>query len=202
LNINTIIFDLGGVLVDWNQRYFYRDVFKTEEEMEWFLENVCTTEWNEDHDAGKSFAENIAERKALFPQYAEQIEAFWTGWPIMLKGQIDSTVQLFDTLKKLNRHKFYALTNWSAETFPVALQRFEFLQWFDGIVVSGTEKTRKPFPDIYELLLKRYSVNRSEAIFIDDNIKNIEAANALGIYSIHFQSTAQLEAELRNLKVL
>ena len=202
MNVNTIIFDLGAVLIDWNQRYLYRKIFKSEEEMEWFLANVCTSEWNEEQDAGRSFEEAVKIQTQLFPQFAKEIDAFWKRWPEMMAGPIEGTVKIFEELKKSNRYKFYALTNWSAETFPIALERFEFFKWFDGIVVSGDEKTRKPFPEFYHRLLSRYKVNPTEALFIDDNIKNIEAANRLGIHSIHFLSSDQLQAELKSRNLL
>jgi 2-haloacid dehalogenase len=198
-NINTIIFDLGAVLIDWNQRHLYRKIFKTEEEMEWFLANVCTSDWNEEQDAGRPFAEAVKIQTALFPKYSAEIEAFWKRWPEMMSGQIDGTVQIFDALKKQNRFKFYALTNWSAETFPIALKRFEFFKWFDGLVVSGEEMTRKPFPEFYQRLFDRYSVNPTEAIFIDDSLRNIEAGKKLGLNCIHFQSSEQLKADLSKL---
>jgi 2-haloacid dehalogenase len=202
MKINTIIFDLGAVLVDWNQRYLYRKIFKTEEEMEWFLANVCTPEWNEEQDAGRPFEEAVKIQTQLFPKYEKEIEAFWKRWPEMMVGQMDGTVKIFAELKSTNRYKFYALTNWSAETFPIALERFEFFKWFDGMVVSGEEKTRKPFPEFYHRLLNRHQVNPAESLFIDDNIKNIEAARLLGINSIHFLSSDQLRSELQGLKIL
>jgi 2-haloacid dehalogenase len=200
-SINTIIFDLGAVLIDWNQRHLYRKIFKTEEEMEWFLANVCTSEWNEEQDAGRPFEEAVKIQTALFPEFAVEIETFWKRWPEMMAGPIEGTVNIFDALKSQKQHKFYALTNWSAETFPFALQRFEFFNWFDGIVVSGEEKTRKPFPEFYQILFDRYQVNPAEALFIDDSLRNIEAGQKLGLTTIHFQSSEQLREELvkRNL---
>jgi 2-haloacid dehalogenase len=202
MTINTVIFDLGAVLIDWNQRYLYRKIFNTEEEMEWFLAHVCTSEWNEEQDGGRPFAEAVKIQTQLFPQFEKEIEAFWKRWPEMLAGQIDGTVKLFEKLKQSDHLKFYALTNWSAETFPIALERFEFFKWFDGIVVSGEEKTRKPFPEFYHRLLDRYQVNPAEALFIDDNIKNVEAAKMLGINSIHFISSTQLETNLKAINLL
>jgi 2-haloacid dehalogenase len=200
-SFNTIIFDLGAVLIDWNQHHLYRKIFKTEEEMEWFLANVCTGEWNEEQDAGRPFEEAVKIQTALFPQFAAEIESFWKRWPEMMAGPIDGTVKIFDALKAKNQYKFYALTNWSAETFPIALNRFEFFKWFDGIVVSGEEKTRKPFPEFYQILFDRYQVNPAEALFIDDSLRNIEAGQKLGLNTVHFQSSEQLKDELlkRNL---
>lgn len=200
--INTIIFDLGAVLIDWNQRHLYRKIFKTEEEIEWFLANVCTSEWNEEQDAGRPFEEAVKIQTKLFPQFEKEIEAFWKRWPEMMSGPIDGTVKIFEDLRSQKKYKFYALTNWSAETFPIALERFEFFKWFDGIVVSGDEKTRKPFPEFYHRLLNRYQVNPTEALFIDDNIRNVEAAKELGIHAIHFLSSDQLRAELQSRNML
>jgi 2-haloacid dehalogenase len=170
--------------------------------MEWFLAHVCTNEWNEEQDAGRSFEEAVRIQTELFPQFSSEIEAFWKRWPEMMAGPIDATVKIFEALKSQEKYKFYALTNWSAETFPIALNRFDFFKWFDGMVVSGEEKTRKPFPEFYHRLLNRYHVNPAEALFIDDNIKNIEAAKALGINSIHFTSSDQLASELKRIQIL
>jgi 2-haloacid dehalogenase len=202
MTINTFIFDLGAVLIDWNQRHLYRKIFKTEEEMEWFLANVCTSEWNEEQDAGRPFAEAVKIQQKLFPKFEKEIEAFWKRWPEMMAGPIEGTVKIFEELKKSNRYKFYALTNWSAETFPVALERFEFFKWFDGLVVSGEEKTRKPFPEFYNRLLNRYDVNPAEALFIDDSLRNIEAGKQLGLNTIHFLSSNQLKEDLKKIKLL
>jgi 2-haloacid dehalogenase len=202
LKINTIIFDLGAVLIDWNQRHLYRKIFKTEADMEWFLANVCTGEWNEEQDAGRSFEEAVKIQTTLFPQFSAEIEAFWKRWPEMMAGPIEGTVKIFDSLKAQKKYKFYALTNWSAETFPIALGRFEFFTWFDGIVVSGEEKTRKPFPEFYQILFDRYQVNPAEALFIDDSLRNIEAGQKLGLNTIHFQSSDQLKEELVKRKLL
>ena len=120
----------------------------------------------------------------------------------MLGGPIHETVNILRSLKEANKYKLYALTNWSAETFPVALQRYDFLQWFDGIVMSGEEKTRKPFPEIYQVLLNRFDVNSSEVIFIDDSLRNIEGAKAVGIDGIHFQSPEQLLNELKHQGII
>lgn len=202
MNINTIIFDLGAVLIDWNQRHLYKKIFKTDDEMEWFLANVCTGEWNEEQDAGRPFEEAVRIQTQLFPKYASEIEAFWKRWPEMMAGQIDGTVRIFESLKMKNQYKFYALTNWSAETFPFALERFEFFKWFDGIVVSGEEKTRKPFPEFYHRLLNRYNINPAKSLFIDDSLRNVDAAQKLGINAIQFHHPDQLKSELESLKLL
>ncbi|WPU94184.1 HAD family phosphatase [Mucilaginibacter sabulilitoris] len=200
--INTIIFDLGAVLIDWNPHYMYRTIFSDEQEMQNFLATVCTSDWNEEQDAGRSLQEGTKLLVAQFPEHEANIRAFYGRWEEMLGEPFHGTVELFRRLKASGKYKIYALTNWSAETFPVAVKRYEFLNWFDGIVVSGTEKMRKPTPEFYQILLDRYEVNPQEALFIDDNYRNIVAAEKVGIKSIHFTSSEQLEKELGKLELL
>lgn len=198
----TIIFDLGGVLIDWNPKYLYRKIFTDEKEMEDFLENICTPDWNEEQDAGRSLQEATEMLVERHPDHKENITAYYSRWSEMLGGSIQDTVEIFRELKSAKKYELYALTNWSAETFPIALGEYEFLSWFDGIVVSGTEKIRKPFPEFYKILLDRYEVKADEAIFIDDNKRNIDAAKKVGIDSIHYINPTQLKDELMNRKVL
>ncbi|HAS19287.1 MAG TPA: HAD family hydrolase [Flavobacteriaceae bacterium] len=200
--IKNIIFDLGGVLVDWNPEYVYLDVFKGDrKKMKWFFDEVCTFDWNENQDAGYPLAQATEDRIKLFPQYEEWIRVFYGRWEEMLGGPIEGTVKLLKALVANPDYRVLALTNWSAETFPVALKKFEFLHWFEGIVVSGTEKTRKPFADIYQITLDRYALNASDSLFIDDNLRNIEAAQALGIQTIHFKNPDQLQEALQLLQI-
>lgn len=197
--ITTIIFDLGGVLIDWNPRYLYRKIMDTEERMEHFLEHVATHDWNEQQDAGRPLAEATAELLAKHPDWETEIRAFYGRWEEMLGGPIWGTVELLESLKAPNRWKIYALTNWSAETFPVALERYDFLQLFEGILVSGTEKLKKPDRRIYELMLQRYDINPEEAVFIDDSLRNVKGASAVGLRTIHFKSPLQLREDLADL---
>jgi len=198
---NTIIFDLGGVLIDWNPDYVYRTIFQDEAEMRWFYQNICTSDWNEEQDAGRSLAEATELLVAQFPEHEASIQAYYGRWEEMLKGPIDATVEVLRTLKEKTDYKLYALTNWSAETFPVALQRYDFLHWFDGRVVSGEEKTRKPFKQIYELLLNRYNIDPRSAIYTDDNERNLHPARELGIHTIHFRSPEQFRKEMQELGI-
>ena len=200
--ITTIVFDLGGVLIDWNPEYLYRKIFQQEAEMLQFFENICTPDWNEEQDAGRSLREATEMLVERFPEHEENIRAYYGRWEEMLGGAIQGTVEIFRELKEMDRFKIYALTNWSAETFPIATKRFDFLGWFDGIVVSGEEKNRKPFPDFYHLLLNRYQVQAEESLFIDDNLRNIEAARAIGMQTIHFKSPTQLRNELLEKGIL
>lgn len=198
----SIIFDLGAVLVDWNPRYLYNKVFATPEETEHFLENICTSDWNEEQDAGRSLAEGTEQLVKQHPAFEAQIRAFYGRWKEMLGGDIPETVALLQQLKASGKYKLYALTNWSNETFPIALMEYDWLQWFDGIVVSGKEKLRKPYPDFYQLLLDRYEIDKDSTIFIDDNIRNVKAAEQMGIETIHFQTSTQLEKELQQRGIL
>jgi len=200
--IESIIFDLGGVLIDWNPDYVYRTIFNDETKMQEFYNEVCTSEWNEEQDAGRGLKEATEELVARFPADEKNIRDFYDRWEEMLKGEIEGTVKVLKKIKDKNSVKLYALTNWSAETFPVALKRFEFLQWFDGRLVSGEEKMRKPFIEIYELLLKRFNINPATAVYIDDNERNLKTPSELGMHAILFKSPSQLEEELKKLSIL
>jgi 2-haloacid dehalogenase len=201
--INTIIFDLGGVLIDWNPKYVFDEhYFESEEKRQYFFNKICTSDWNEEQDAGRSIVEATQILVEQFPDWEKPIRDYYGRWTDMLNGPIHDTVELFRQLKEKDKYKIYALTNWQASLFEIALVRFNFLHWFDGRVVSGEEKTRKPFPEFYQRLLDRYTVNPSYALFIDDNLRNVKAAEDLGIYSIHFQSPQQLEAQLRTKEIL
>ena len=200
--INTIIFDLGSVLVDWNPNYLYRKLIADEQEMQDFLTNITTPDWNEEQDAGRSLKEGTDLLVQRHPQHEAHIRAFYDRWDEMLGDPIQGTIDLFKQLKESGKYKIYALTNWSAETFPVALERYDFMRWFDGIVVSGAEKMRKPAPEFYQLLLDRYNVNPQEALFIDDNLRNILAAEKMGITCIHFTSPEKLKIELEKLHLI
>jgi 2-haloacid dehalogenase len=202
-SIDTVIFDLGGVLIDWNPSYVFDDnYFETPEQRRFFFENVCTSDWNENQDAGYPIANATAEKLAEFPEWEKPIRDFYGRWEEMLGDAIHETVNIFRELKQNPDLKFYALTNWSAETFPIALDRFEFLHWFDGRLVSGEEKTRKPFSDFYQILFEKFSINPAAAIFIDDNLRNVKAGEKHGMVSIHFKNADDLKKTLRELKLL
>jgi len=198
----NVIFDLGGVLIDWNPDYVFKDVFNNAEKLAWFYREICPMDWNENQDAGYPLAQATADRVALYPQYKEWIEMYYGRWEEMLGDAIQETVELLRLCVNNPNLKVIALTNWSAETFPVAFKKFDFLQWFEGIVVSGEEKTRKPFPEIYKISLSRYKLEANETVFVDDNLRNIKAAEALGIHGIHFKNPLQLSGELKKINIL
>ena len=196
------MFDLGGVCLDWNPRYLYRRLFPGDPDgMERFLAEVCTPEWNQRQDAGRPWAEAVAELVARYPAQADLIRAYRERWEETLSGAIDDSVAILGEVRAAG-HRLRGLTNWSSETFPLARARFPFFDWFHGIVVSGEEKLIKPDPRLYARLLERYRVDPTRAVFIDDSPKNVEAAVALGLHGIQFRSPPALRAELTALGVL
>lgn len=201
--IKTIIFDLGGVLVDWNPRYvFDENYFESEEKRKYFFGHICTSDWNEQQDEGRSIVDATQSLIHQYPGWEPAIRDYYGRWTDMLRAPIHDTVEILKQLKESGRYKLYALTNWHAGLFDIALVRYNFLQWFDGRVVSGAERTRKPFPEFYQRLLHRYQVDPADAVFIDDNPRNVEAAEELGIKGIHFQSSVQLRKELIHIGIL
>jgi 2-haloacid dehalogenase len=200
--IDTLVFDLGGVLIDWNPDYLYNKIIPDEKERKWFLSTICTPDWNEEQDAGRSLREATEHLVARYPSHEAAIRAYYDRWTEMLGGPIHETVEIFRELKSRGQLKLYALTNWSAETFPVALEMYEFLHWFDGRLVSGEEKMRKPFPEIYRLLIERFGIEPEKAIYVDDNIRNILPARELGFIGIHFRTPGLFREELKGLGLL
>lgn len=196
--VDTVVFDLGGVLVDWNPRYLYRTLFDDEAAMERFLAEVCTPFWNEAQDAGRPWQEAVATLSAQHPDHADLIDAYRTRWLETLRGPIQPTVDLLAALRA-GGVRLYALTNWSQETFPLARQRFDFLGWFEGIVVSGEEKLIKPDPEIFQRLIRRYAIEPARTLYIDDSLKNVAAAEALGMRGWHFQGADGLREHMRSL---
>jgi len=170
--------------------------------MEWFLQHVCTNDWNEKQDGGRSFEEATSELLIKFPEHENPIRAWYNRWEETVNGSIAGTVEILSQIRESKKFRLYALTNWSEQTFPWALKNFDFLHWFEGIVVSGHEKTRKPFPEFYQILLDRYKIDPAKSIFIDDVPRNILGGQAVGIAGVHFQSPSQLKLELRKLGVL
>jgi len=199
--IHNIIFDLGGVLIDWNPRYVFRKVFDSDEKTEWFLSNICTMAWNEQQDAGRTLKDATEQLQMEFPQWHNEIGLYYGQWEEMLGGPINDSVDLLSNLKRNNTHNLFALTNWSSETFPIALERFDFLSWFQGIVVSGHEKCIKPDRKIYQILLDRYSLKAENSVFIDDNKRNVAGALSIGMKAIHYKDTPSLKESLSELGI-
>jgi 2-haloacid dehalogenase len=198
----AVVFDLGGVLIDWNPRHLYRKMFNGDEEaMERFLSEICTSEWNARQDEGRPFAEATEELVARHPEQAEFIRAFFDRWPEMLGGAIEQTVEILDELKRTG-YEIYALSNWSAETFPHARKRFQFFDWFELTVISGQVGLVKPNRKMFDFLLAQTGRRAEECVFIDDSTTNVIAARSFGFDAIHFCSPQQLRNELMNRGIL
>ncbi len=193
--IDAVIFDIGGVLLDWNPRYLYRKLFDDEPTMEWFLSEVCSMEWHEANDRGVPFAVTCQQLAARHPEYAEQIWAWGRRSEEMIAGPIDGTVEI---LRELRRRGVpcYGLTNMEAETYPQRLARYDFLRWLDGTVVSSAEGVIKPDPEIFRRLLERFRLVAERTLFIDDSARNVAAAAAVGIQTEQFRSPEALRDRL------
>jgi len=195
------VFDLGGVLIDWNPRYLYRKLLHDEAAVDRFLSTVCTQSWNERQDAGRSFAEGCAVLKQAHPQHSELIDAWFSRYEEMLGGAIEGSVAILSELHA-KQLRLFVLSNWSAETFPFALRRFEFLRWFNGVLLSGEVGLIKPDPRIFQLLFEKYDIDPAEAVFVDDHARNVATARELGMPSIHFTDATTLRQELGRLGLL
>ena len=196
--IKNIVFDFGGVLMDWDPRYFFRDYFKDDEKMEYFLANICNGVWNAEQDRGRTFAKGVQILQAEHPEFAKEIQLYDENWETMIKGEFPRTVELLHRLKEAG-YALYGLTNWSAEKFPYVLHKYEFFSLFEGIVVSGEEKCIKPDLEIYRILLSRYSLRPEETVFIDDNQINLDTARNLGIKTVLFDSYENAAARLESI---
>lgn len=198
--IKAIVFDFGGVLVDWNPRYLYGKLFEDETAMEDFFAEVGFSEWNAEQDRRKTFGEGIEELALKFPHHGEMIRAFDERWIESVGGEIGETVGILQGLKRAG-YPLYGLSNWSAETFGRIRARFPFFELFDLIVLSGEVELTKPDPRIFELLLEKTGRAASECVFIDDSEKNIAAATALGFRVVRYMSPEGLARELEELGV-
>ncbi len=200
-NDKVIVFDLGGVLIDWDPRYLYRKLFDDEPAMDRFLAEVTTNEWNAQQDAGRRWEDAVALLSAQHPRQAGLISAYWERWEEMLAGPIPGSVEILAELHDTGT-ELHALTNWSSQTFPIARERYDFLDWFGQIVVSGEERVSKPDPRIYEILLERIDRSASDCVYIDDAPRNVATAADLGFTAIHFANPDQLRRDLGKLGVL
>jgi 2-haloacid dehalogenase len=201
LATKAVVFDLGGVLIDWDPRYLYRKLLADEAAVEEFLATVCTPEWNDEQDRGRPFAEGVAELVERHPVHAAAITAYHERWTEMLGGDIAGTVELLAELRKAGV-PLYALTNWSAETFGIARERYQFLEWFDGVLVSGEERMIKPDPAIFRLLLDRFGLDPQTVFYIDDSPANVAAASQLGFDAVRFTGPEQLRRDLADRGLL
>ena len=196
--MKNIVFDFGGVLVDWNPHHLYDKYFGSREKAEWFLNNICLYSWNLQMDGGKPFAEGVAELQAEHPEWNEAIAIYHTRWIEMMNGEIEGMASVIRRLKMAG-YGVYGLTNWSAETFPMIRDTYPVFQEFDGIVVSGEEHLLKPDAAIYKCLLERYALQAEESLFVDDNADNVAGARNVGMKAIQFTSAEELERELKDV---
>ena len=196
--MKNIVFDFGGVLVDWNPHHLYDKYFGSREKAEWFLNNICLYSWNLQMDGGKPFAEGVAELQAKHPEWSEAIAIYHTRWIEMMNGEIEGMASVIRRLKAAG-YGVYGLTNWSAETFPMIRDTYPVFQEFDGIVVSGEEHLLKPDAAIYKCLLERYALQAEESLFVDDNADNVVGARNVGMKAIQFTSAEELERELKDV---
>lgn len=196
--MKNIVFDFGGVLVDWNPHHLYDKYFGSREKAEWFLNNICLYSWNLQMDGGKPFAEGVAELQAEHPEWSEAIAIYHTRWIEMMNGEIEGMASVIRRLKMAG-YGVYGLTNWSAETFPMIRDTYPVFQEFDGIVVSGEEHLLKPDAAIYKCLLERYALQAEESLFVDDNADNVAGARNVGMKAIQFTSVEELERELKDV---
>jgi 2-haloacid dehalogenase len=201
LAVKVAVFDLGGVLIDWDPRHLYRKLLADEEAVEEFLATVTTPEWNAELDRGRPFAEGVAELVERHPAHAAAITAYHERWPEMLAGEVPGVVEVLADLRAAGV-PLYALTNWSAETFRVTRGRFEFLSWFDGLVVSGEERVIKPDPRIFQVLLDRFGLDPEATFYVDDSEANVAAARRLGIDAVRFTGPDRLRRELEARRLL
>lgn len=200
-NVEAAVFDLGGVLIDWNPRYLYRKIFRSEQEMEHFLAHVCTKEWNAELDRGRPFEEMVGLLSQEHPEYTKEIEAYHRRWSEMLGDKFEGPVKVLEGLYAVG-YPLHALTNWSAETFHLARARYGFLSLFDKIIVSGEVGLIKPDPRIYALLIERTSINPSHTLFVDDRQENVRAAKSFGFKGIVYRDDSELHSELSAVGLL
>jgi 2-haloacid dehalogenase len=199
--VKAAVFDLGGVLIDWDPRYLYRKLLADEAAVEEFLATVCTPEWNAELDRGRPFAEGVAELVERHPAQAAAITAYHERWPEMLGGEVPGAVAVLADLRAAGV-PLYALTNWSAETFAITRGRFAFLEWFDGVVVSGQERVIKPDPRIFRLLADRFGLDPETTFYVDDSEANVAAARALGFDAVRFTGPERLRRDLEARRLL
>ena len=189
------LFDLGGVFFDWDPNHFFKNIFEKAEERKYFLTEICTDEWNIQQDAGRTIKEAESELIPKFPHYEKQIKMYYKNHRKMIIGTFEASIEVLKKLKKLN-YECYVLSNWSAETFVGMIDDYPFLQFFDGLLISGEDNMMKPDAAIYELAINRFNLIPQETVFIDDKLENIEAAKIMNINTIHLVDPNKIELEI------
>ena len=198
------LFDLGGVFFDWDPNYFFKNIFDTEEEREYFLTEICSDEWNVKQDAGRTIQEAEEELIPKFPNYTEEIKMYYKNHRNMIKGTFNESIEVLSYLKQ-NKFECYVLSNWSAETFHGPEQNmvsdYSFLKNFDGLLISGEDKLIKPDNAIYQLAINRFNLTPKETVFIDDKLENIKAAQNLNFKTIHLVDPKNIELEINKFLI-
>ncbi len=198
----AIVFDLGGVLIDWNPRYLFRKLFDGDEErVEWFLAEVCPQSWNAQMDGGYPFQQAIEERCQLYPELSDELHAYWERWDETIGGPMPETVEILAELRAAG-YPLYVLSNWSAQSFARVRAQFPFLDWFDELVISGQIGLTKPNKEIFEYLLSKVGLPAEDCLFIDDIATNTEAAKKLGFQTVLFTSPEELLIFFQNKELL
>jgi len=192
------LFDLGGVFFDWDPKFFLKNIFTNEEELDYFIENICNDDWNLKQDKGRSIIEGEKDLIEKFPEYEDKIKIYYPNHRKMFKNVFQESV---DILLKLKHQKYlcYVLSNWSSETFIGMKDDYDFLNKFDGMIISGKEKLVKPDEEIYKLAIKRFALIPEETIFIDDRIENINSAKLLGFKTIHLIDPKKIKEKIEEL---
>jgi len=197
-----VVFDIGNVLVGWDPLVLYRKVFDGDEEKaRWFLDNICTPAWNIEQDRGRSFVVAVRVLSAEHPKWAREIAAYDERWHETVTGPIDGAVKVLEQLHGQGA-PVYAITNWNDVKFAETRQRLPFLNLFRDVVVSATERVLKPDPEIFAILCHRNGLAAEDCVFIDDSLKNVHGALAVGMQAIHFTGPEELAAELRDFGLL
>jgi 2-haloacid dehalogenase len=197
-DIEAVVFDIGGVLLDWDPRHLYRKLFADSDEMAAFLGEVCTPRWHRAHDLGADTEQSCRELAAAHPGLAEEIMAWSHRSEEMIAGQIDDGVDVLAELKARGV-RCLALSNMEADKFALRQSRYPFFRYFDGCMISGIERVAKPDRRIFEILLSRYDLQPAATVFIDDAGANVAVARDLGLVAIHYSAGSQLREDLRRL---
>ena len=197
----AIIFDFGGVLLQWDPHRVYRRFFDEPHQIDQFLTEIDFATWNAEQDRGRPFSEGVAELSSQFPQYAHLIRAYYEHWEDSIAGPIEGSVAILRMLKQ-SGFPLYGLSNWSAETYPRVRDRYDFFRLFDDIILSGEVGVNKPDPAIFALTLARIARPAGECLLIDDSETNVVAARRMGFSALHFSSPEQLRHELHSLGIL
>lgn len=199
--IDAVVFDVGGVLLDWDPRHLYRKVIADPDQLDHFLTEVCPGSWHSQHDGGTPFSETIPARQALFPDHADLIDLWWSRYLEMTAGEVSGSAAIVDEVLALGVRGL-VLSNMPAEVWPDLRAEFAVLAKLEGAVISGEERVVKPAPAIFERLLDRFGLVADRTVFVDDVQANVDGAVASGIHGLRFTSAAQLRTDLRAVGVM